>query len=425
MKVVAIVKKYLAKPSMKNVLMIMSGTFLSQILPILFFPILSRLYTPADYGILGIFMSVSMLLTVVSNLQLNHAILIPKQDKDALSILFSGVNIIFYFSLLMCVPSLLFAKKVSSLLNAGDYPYWMYFLPLTILFSGINIQLSSWFIRTAKFKVITRSRVGAALASVIVSLGTVLIVKGPFGLVASYFSSAAMNTIILLCAFEHKDDFRLQHVQLIRENIVRYQQFSIYTLPTEVLSNFTQQLPLFIFSIFSGVQSVGWFSRSRQILGIPITYFSSSIGEVYKQKASDVFRNNPADLRPLFIKTLLHLSLVAIVPFLGIVLFAPVVFAIAFGENWREAGVFTQALALMYFLKLIFSPLSYNFYLFEKQRLDLVLHLLIVLVTSAGMYLGFVVFGTATVALGFFSAGYGFMYLVYGYFSYRFTVQKI
>jgi O-antigen/teichoic acid export membrane protein len=422
---IGLVKRYLANPSMKNVLMIMSGTFLSQVLPILFFPILSRLYTPADYGVLGIFMSISMLLTVISNLQLNHAILIPKENDDALSVLFSGVIIVSAFAAVIAVPSFLFADEISGVFNAGHYTYWVYFLPFTILLSGLNIQLSSWFIRQANFKVITRSRVSAAVVSIFVSLGIVLIVKGPFGLTLSYFASALVNTIILLSAFKYKASFKLQPVRLIRANISKYQQFSIYTLPTELISNFAQQLPLFIFSVYSGVQSVGWFSRSRQILGIPITYFSSSIAEVYKQKASEAFRNNPANLRPLFVKTFRHLFFVSIFPFLAIAIFAPDIFAIAFGENWREAGVFTQALSFMYFLKLICSPLSYNFYLFNKQRLDLILHLIIILLTSAGMYLGFAVFDSGLKALLLFSAGYGIIYLVYGYYSYRLTGQKM
>jgi len=419
------IKQFLKNKSLRNVMLIMSGTFLSQLLPILFFPILSRLYTPADYGVLGIFMSISMLLVVISNLQLNHAILLPKLNEDALSIFSSGLFLVSIFSLFIGCISFLFAELISNFFKTNGYRYWVYFLPFSILLSGMNVQLSSWFLRSGNFKVITKSRVSASVVSILVSLSIVLIYPGPAGLVISYFAGTAANTVVLLWFFENKPQvFRVQSWQCHVKNISTYNQFPVYTLPTELISNFVQQLPIYIFSFYSGVQSVGWFSRSRQMLGLPITYFSSSISEVYKQRASDAFRNNPAHLKPLFLKTFRSLALVAIIPFLVITVFSPDIFALVFGENWRQAGVFTQVLAVMYFFKLVISPLTYNFYLFSKQRLDFLLHILIIIITSAGLFIGFFFFDSAIKALLFFSIAYSIVYVIYGFYSYHFIDQK-
>jgi O-antigen/teichoic acid export membrane protein len=193
-------------------------------------------------------------------------------------------------------------------------------------------------------------------------------------------------------------------------------------MPTEVISNFSQQLPLYIFSVFSGAQTVGLFNRSRQILALPLNFVSSSIAEVYKQKSSELFRNNPGELRRLFLKTITYLAAVSIIPFLIIALFSPALFEIAFGASWRDAGVYAQCLVLMYFLRFVVSPTTFNFYLVGKQKLDFVLHIVVSLITSAAIYTGFELFNEEIPALLFFSSAYSVVYIVYGFLSYRFTI---
>jgi len=401
--------------------MLTSGTVLSQVLPILFFPILSRLYTPADYGVLGLFMSISMLLMVVSNLQLNYAILIPKEDNEALSILHAGLHIIIFFTVFSLVIVITLGDLISSLLSSSELKVWLCLLPATVLFSGANIQFSTWFNRTAQFKIISSSRIITSVVTIAGSLALSFFIDGPGGLVISYLFGNLSSFAVLICSFKKNNSLFILSFDEIKKIVGVHRNFPLYTLPTELISNFAQQLPMFIFSMYSGVQSVGWFSRSRQILGLPINYISSSISEVYKQKASDAYRNNPSALRPLFLKTFGYLFIFSVLPFVIIIIFSPLLFAFFFGENWRQAGIFTQCLALMYFFKFVISPLTFNFYIFSKQRLDLILHVVIIIVTSVSLYIGFYFFRTDTYALILFSISYSIIYMVYGIISYRLT----
>lgn len=417
-------KKLFQNKSLKNVMVLTSGTVLSQILPILFFPILSRLYTPADYGVLGLFMSISMLLMVMSNLQLNYAILIPKEDAEALKVLMTGLHLIIFFTIISLLLVIAFGGYISQLLASPELRLWLYLLPVTVLFSGANIQLSAWFNRTGQFKVISTSRVTTSVVTILFSLVLSFFIVGPGGLVISYLVGNLISFSMLVYSHKRTHIFYFIPLTELKSVLHVHRNFPLYTLPTELISNFAQQLPMFIFSMYSGVQSVGWFSRSRQILGLPINYISSSISEVYKQKASEAYRNNPAALRPLFLKTLGYLFVFSIIPFLVIGLLSPPLFAFFFGENWRQAGVFTQCLALMYFFKFVISPLTFNFYLFGKQRIDLILHILIIILTTGALYLGFFIYHSDLSALILFSIFYAFMYLIYGIMSYQFVPKK-
>jgi O-antigen/teichoic acid export membrane protein len=411
----------LKSASLKNVMVLMSGTMLSQILPILFFPILSRLYSPADYGVLGLFMSISMLLMVLSNFQLNYAILIPKDDKEALRVFCCGNYLVIFISLLSFAAVFLFGSQFSQLMGSPDLRNWLYLLPVTIFLTGINIQFSAWFHRLGRFKIITSSRILTSIITIAVSLGLSFLMKGAGGLIMAYLLGNLAAFIVMTVVFLQKQSFQTISLKEGLLILKEHRNFPIYTMPTELISNFAQQLPLYIFSMYSGVQSVGLFTRSRQILALPINYISVSVSEVYKQKASEAFRNNAPALRPLFIKTISYLFFLSIIPFLIIAILSPSLFAFFFGENWRQAGVFSQCLALMYFFKFVISPLTFNFYLFGKQRLDFILHLLIILITSIGLFAGFYFYNSDVYALILFSASYSLMYLIYGFLSYRFT----
>jgi len=417
-------KKLIKNKSLKNVMVLTSGTVLSQVLPIVFFPILSRIYSPSDYGILGLFMSISMLLMVVSNLQLNYAILIPKEDKEALKVLMTGLHLIGFFTAISLLVVLLLGGFISKLLSSPSLKNWLYLIPVTVLFTGANIQLSAWFNRTGQFKVISTSRVATSVVTILFSLGLSFLINGPGGLVISYLVGNLISFSMLLYSFRRTHFFYFMPIVEMKSVLHTHRNFPLYTLPTELISNFAQQLPMFIFSIYSGVQSVGWFSRSRQILGLPINYISGSISEVYKQKASEAFRNNPSALRPLFLKTFGYLFIFSIIPFLIIALLSPSLFAFFFGENWRQAGVFTQCLVLMYFFKFVISPLTFNFYLVGKQKLDFILHILIIIVTSLSLYFGFHFFKSDTFALLLFSVAYSMMYFFYGILSFRFSLDN-
>jgi O-antigen/teichoic acid export membrane protein len=290
--------------------------------------------------------------------------------------------------------------------------------------SGVSTQLSAWFSRTAQFGTISVSRIFASVLTVACSLGFYFVIPGAAGLVVSYTFGTLVTCGYLMFRFAQFHSITPLSFGEMSMLVGRHRNFPLYTMPTELIGNFAQQLPLFIFTSFSGAQSAGLFSRSRQILGLPITYIGSSVAEVYRQKASDLFRTNPAGLRPLFFKTIGSLTAISVIPFMVGVVYSPQLFAWLFGEPWRQAGVFTQYLAIMYFFKFVISPVTFNFMLAGRQREDLVLHVLILLTTSLALFLGLKLKSEGA-GLILYAFVYSFMYIVYGARSFQLSPKAL
>ena len=97
----------------RNVITLMTGTAFAQALPIAVSPILTRLYSPAEFGVFAMYLAVASILGVLVTGRYELAILIPKQDRDAihiaalsaaLSVLLSGLLLLLrHFTLLLLV----------------------------------------------------------------------------------------------------------------------------------------------------------------------------------------------------------------------------------------------------------------------------------------------------------------------------------
>ena len=65
----------------------MTGTGLAQAIPIAISPILTRLYTPEEFGIFALYIAITAILTILVTGRYELAIMLPKEDEDAVNIL--------------------------------------------------------------------------------------------------------------------------------------------------------------------------------------------------------------------------------------------------------------------------------------------------------------------------------------------------
>ena len=69
----------------QNVLTLMTGTTLAQAIPIIISPILTRIYTPEDFGLLALFLSITNIIGSVANGRYELAIMLPKKNDNAIN----------------------------------------------------------------------------------------------------------------------------------------------------------------------------------------------------------------------------------------------------------------------------------------------------------------------------------------------------
>ncbi len=371
----------------RNVITLLTGTTIAQIIPIAVSPILTRLYSPEDFGVLALFTSLVTIVGIISTGLYESAIVLPKRKKDAVNILGLCHIIVFSFSLIL-FPILWFGESIiANFINDEAILDWLYFIPLATLFMGLIQTYTNWSIRNSSYKRLATNRIAQNITLAATNVSAGFLGFGVSGLIAGFFGSQLVSSVLLFLKVKFEDSINLKSIswERIKLNAHRYQDFPKINL-FQVLVD-TLQASLIVFSIKGiwGVAILGLYAFMMRILRAPLNIIGSSISQVFYQKASQAF-NNKENLFSILLKTMLTLALLGVVPFTILLFFAPELFSFAFGQEWQEAGVYAQLLTPWLFFNFIYSPLSQVPLILNKQKKSFVLGLIYNLIIFGIIY---------------------------------------
>jgi O-antigen/teichoic acid export membrane protein len=78
-----------------------SGTVISQAVYLLFYPILTRIYQPSDFGQYAIFIAFLSIGSLVVTGQYESSILLPKKEKNVKYLVWGAIALALFFLLLL------------------------------------------------------------------------------------------------------------------------------------------------------------------------------------------------------------------------------------------------------------------------------------------------------------------------------------
>ncbi len=347
-------------PLYKSVAVIGSGAILAQLLGILTVPIITRLYTPADLGIFTIYFSILSIVVGVASLRYEFAYTLPKQDEAAANLL------------VLCLVLLVFTTTAFALiiLFLGDVLihtfHWESLSPYLILlipgFFGMALYsiLNYWAVRRRDYRRITYTNVNQSVGGVASKILLGLFSCGPLGLITGQIVSliVGIGTFSRSMWKTERENLNLVSVAGIKSVAKEYWSFPAFNLPASIVNTLSLQLPPLVLLTMYGSQTVGLYALAYGLLVLPGSFISTSLSQAFLGEVSKMVREDSLELRSLYVKTIKHLSLVAI-PSIGILsLIAPLVTPVVFGASWIEAGWYCLPLALVVIPQFIVSPTS-------------------------------------------------------------------
>lgn len=335
----------------------MIGTTIAQAIPIAISPILTRIYTPEDFGVFALYIAIASIVAVVSTLRYELAIMLPQEESDAANIVVLSILIAFGTSLLILALVFFFNTPITNLLGNPQISNWLYFIPLTVLLTGIYQSLNYWSNRKKHYVRLATSRVIQGSITATANLGMGLGGMRASGLVLGGVvgQSAAVVALARMILREDEAHFSKTSVLGCYALARKYSKFPRYSTWGALLDNASLQMPIFILSKFFQVDVVGFFGFTFKVLNLPMALIGGSISQVFFQKMS---RAESSDVYAYVLEMLSRLALI-ILPFvLFFFFFGEIIFAFIFGENWRVAGTFAHILIFAVAIRFVVSPLS-------------------------------------------------------------------
>lgn len=407
----------------KNIAIMFSGTVISQVVYLLFYPILTRIYQPSDFGQYAIFIAFLSIGSLIVTGQYESSILLPKKEKNVRYLVWGAIALALIFSLVVTVILLLSSQFLASknLLNGNPI---LVILGISIFINALY-QIGTYMsLRNRGFKAISIINIVNVGFSILFQYIFSLTELKDIGLIVGYMIG---TLVAMVCLFVYnrqtlKLDFKKSNLYLgIFKVLKRYKNFPFVNLPAMLVNLLANQMPQLLLNTF-GQSVVGYFSMSQKVLGSPVTLFSTSVSHVFKERASSDYRNK-GNCRPIFVKTFKSLFLISIVPFILLFIFAPTIVPIIFGAEWVEAGVYIRALTLMYFFKFTVSPLSYVIVIAEKQKLNLLLQVILLVLTAGSIYYG-ISQNNPLSSVIFYSISYSMVYFLFFLVSFKLSKGK-
>jgi O-antigen/teichoic acid export membrane protein len=416
------------KQSLKSILkseyfgttiLLTSGAVLEQIISIFSAPISSRIFSAENYGGLGVYMAITGVLGTLTSSHYPQAVLIAKEEDEAR-------NLIWFCGFLAAAISIVIGLAVCTILFFTDWldalGFWTFTIPFSIMLSAIIRVLSVWANRTKQYKIISKNRVATALFTISIQLAVGYFINKKFGLMAGFLTGQIIGAVLLIRPFLFQEEIKigLPCPKYFKRYAQEYRRFVIYGMPADFINSLINQLPVYFLNSMAGLSYVGNFSFAQRLLGLPTLLIGNSIADVFRQKAGEVYRKK-GECSELFIKTGRILFLIGIIPLIIMLLFAPEIFAIVFGEQWRKAGEIARILSPLFFFRIIVSPLSYLYTLSGHMREDLIIHLGSLGVITGGFIVTNHFFSNKDFLLAGYSTAYFGIYLIYLTRSFQFS----
>lgn len=410
----------------KNVLTLVTGTGLAQIIPILISPILTRIYSPEDFGVFALFVAIASVVSVIISGRYELAILLPKLDRNGFHVLVLALTVSCVVSFFLFLIVLIFSDELALYFDLGQAQEWLIWMPIFILFMSWYQSLNYWCTRKALYRKLALNRVNQSASASIVQVGVgQFFSASPTGLVSGQIIGQALAVATLSSSIYKENKLEIRKIKLSRVVFFakKYIDFPKYLIVAHGFNAASSQLPVMLFGVLFNATVAGWYSLTLRVLMAPIGLVSGALGDVFRQEASLAYRKNGSCTK-IYIETFRRLVFLSVIPFAILYVTAPTLFAMVFGEKWIVAGVYAQILTPMFFLRFVISPLSSMFMIAEAQRLDLAWQVGLFLIVLGSILIG-AWYWDEEVALWVFSVGYSVMYVINGLLSYRLSKGNI
>lgn len=372
------------------VLTLLSGTSAVMALAYLALPLLTRLYTDAEFGVADYFSALLVVLVSFTSLRYDDALMLPEDDDEAAAVLALAVGVLLVFTgfFTLLLP---WRVEIAAALGMPGLAPWLWLVPPTLLvFRGTRLA-EAWLTRVRRFRPLSAGQVTGTLASVTTRLGAGVppVSAGAGGLivgfVVGYAASAAVQGTY---ALRHgaRRLWRVLDPAVLARLARRYRRFPLYTTPSVLLATLGSRLPVLLLPFFFEAAVIGRFGRAFAVLAIPLGLVGGAVARVFFVHAAEARREGRlAEVTGTVHRRLVMLGLF---PTLALLLAGPDVFEVVFGAPWREAGRYVQWIGPWLFLAVTAASLTSIFDVLERQRLDFLTSLLISLSLATALVAG-------------------------------------
>jgi len=324
------------------------GVGLGPMVQLLAMPVLSRIYTPTDFGYLALFLSVVSIVVTVSCLRYEGAIQVVRDPEvDAMvwtAMLSAGLIFLITVSLLLIgIPQ----QRIESLLILGNDSKWV---PASAFCGAMVLIGSNITMREGRY--VRNAAIRSAQSVVFVCFA--IAASGLSLLIANLLASIVVGLGVFLYLI-----IAIRKIPFlgITKTAKKYLEYPMLVAPTSLLDAAALTLPIQFISGSYGFESTGHYTQIQRLIGAPILLAGIVVGQLFMKRSGELFRSGHSSRRLLW-KSVGILSVAAIALLICLATFGEVACRAILGDAWRVDTKFLLIVMMPILFRAVVSPIT-------------------------------------------------------------------
>jgi len=415
------IKQNIQSRYVKNFVTLGIGTLVAQSIPVITAPLLTRLFSPEDFGVFANFSALMAFIIVVNTGKYELAIILPKEHKDAINIVALSFFILVFTTICLTLLSAFLIKPITLLFGNNSSLNWILLAPLGAFFANFYLIINEWYIRNDDYKGLSKNRIGntSGITGVSIFLG---LVTQSWGLIGGQIFGQVVSIFLALRRIYFRDKPLLKFITKRKMGYFakRHINFAKFIIPGQLLNTASALIAISLITFKFGFFHAGLIALVDRVFGIPSNVIGSAVNDVFKLQITETYREKGNCLK-VYKKVVILLFSVAVFPFIILFFVSPTLFPFVFGEEWVLAGKYAQVFCLMFLLNFVSMPTRWVFMVAEKQKNEFVWQILFCIFSICPIVVGVLYYDILTTLI-LWSIGKSIAYSIYMIMTY--TIAK-
>lgn len=348
-------------PQLKGFLSMSGGALIAQVVALASLPLVSRLYSPTEYGILTLVIAISSAISPALCLKFDSVVLLTRSKRQTRVAVSVAISANIAISAVWALFSEFFAKMAFPGVFVPFLPLWV--LGTSVL-TGLFTLLSQLAVREGRYGSVGARTIYQAVTTAGLQVGLGSAAWSHTGLLTGMLLGKAAGIVGLA-----KQSYRYigrHKPSEVKPLLADHWRFPVVFAPSGLLNSVALQLPVLVLAAIYGIDFAGQLGMAERIVGIPLTLVGAATGQVFMGELARLKRAGEKRYFALFARVSVTLSLISIIAFGGLALTADWLIPLALGQDWEAAILLVQILSLTGMLRLVSTPVLSTFSIFQR-----------------------------------------------------------
>lgn len=363
------------RPFTRNVSLMLGGAAGGQMISIMLSPLLTRLYSPHQFGILGTYTAILSIAVVAASLRYEFALPLAQSDDDVINLAAVGgcalvITTALFGTILFSVPEWLVEALWPVPIN------WEYVQSYRGLLLLGYVCLGAYFIalylatRRGDFAAIAKTRLAQGVVGPFSQIGLGLAGAGAPGLLIGSILGQSTGTAGLFRAVLDRGAVKAVSWRRMAELARRYIRFPLISSWAALIEAAGgNQLLYLLISTHYSVRIAGFVFLAERVVARPLAIVGTSVLQVFVGEAGRTIASDPAAFERRFRQVVSHQFALAAVWVATANVAGTVLFPIVFGATWSDGIIFLRAMSIGYLAQATVQPVFHTLQLLECQSL--------------------------------------------------------